>query len=264
VAGRMARVGVVWHLRDRLADDYMNESTARLIRTLAPRFADGIIANSEATLATLGQILLPTAVIPSPLDPSILPTASGRRVRRIGMIGRISPWKGQVFFLEAFARAFGEGDEIAVLVGAPLFGEEDYDDEVTAAITSLGLMGRVERRGFRDDVNAELQRLDVVVHASTVPEPFGQVVVEAMAAGRPVVAANAGGPAETITDGIDGVLYELGDVGALAKAMIRVAGDDELRSRVVANGLVTAERYRPSVLSRDVVDLYRKILGVHD
>src|SRR5207245_1613973 len=79
--------------------------------------------------------------------------------------------------------------------GAPLFGagEERYLEDVRDLGERLGLDGRLELTGFRDDVGAELAGLDVLVHASTLPEPFGQVVAEGMAAGLPVVAAPAGG-----------------------------------------------------------------------
>ncbi len=93
----------------------------------------------------------------------------------------------------------------------------------------LGLADRVSFRGFAEDVHAELARLDVLVHASTVPEPLGQVVLEGMAAGLPVVAADAGGPAEIIDDGVDGLLYPPGDEAALAERLRRLADDRELR-----------------------------------
>ena len=132
---------------------------------------------------------------------------------RVGILGRLDPWKGQHVFLDAFAAAFGDGGAEAVIVGTKLFGDDGYLEELERQVKALGLEGRVEFRGFRDRVDDELRSLDVLVHASTIPEPFGQVVVEGMAAGLAVVAADAGGPAEVITHGVDGLLYPPGDFG---------------------------------------------------
>ena len=112
-----------------------------------------------------------------------------------GMLGRIAPWKGQDLFLRAFAEAFPGGTERAVIVGTAMFGEEDYERELPALAAELGLDVRVEFRGFREDIWRELAALDVLVHASLTPEPFGQVVLEGMAAGLPVLAPDEGAPA---------------------------------------------------------------------
>ena len=85
-----------------------------------------------------------------------------------------------------------------------------------------------------EDVPLQLETLDILVHASLIPEPFGQVVIEGMASGLPVVAPRAGGPAEVIEDGVTGILYPMGDVGALAGALRELAGKPALRSRCVS------------------------------
>src|SRR5439155_21019634 len=92
-------------------------------------------------------------------------------VLRIGIVGRIARWKGQHVFLEAFAAAFPHDGARAVVVGAPLFGEEDYERELRTLVTHLGLDDRVEFRGFQEDVADALSELDVLVHASVIPEP---------------------------------------------------------------------------------------------
>ena len=96
------------------------------------------------------------------------------------MVGRIARWKGQHVFLEAFARAFRDGSETAALVGEAMFGEADeaYGVELREKARMLGIADRVDFRGFREDVWAELAGMDVVVHASITPEPFGQVIVD--------------------------------------------------------------------------------------
>jgi len=265
VAARLVGLPVVWHVRDRIADDYLPPAAVRLVRAMAGRIPDAIVANSHTTLATLGPAGVDGHVIASPVR--FVP-GSGLRARdgqelplRVGMIGRLAPWKGQHVFLEAFARAFPRGREQAVIVGGSLFGEDDYGAGLRIRAKALGLEDRVTFRGFRDDVTAELATMDVVVHASTVPEPFGQVVVEAMAAGVPVIAADAGGPAEIIIAGVDGILYPPGEVQALSTAIRRLAEDPDLRDRLRTAGRRRALDFSPERVAREMMEVYRDLVA---
>ncbi len=264
LAARAARVPVIWHVRDRMADDYLPRPTARLVRALARRLPDGVIANSKATLDSLQLANVPTAVIPSVVHPHPSTTA-GRKPGgglRFGMIGRLAPWKGQDVFLTAFAQSFApDGPERAVLVGAPLFGEGDYEAELRRHAAALGISDRLEMKGFREDVATELSHLDVLVHASVIPEPFGQAVVEGMAAGLPVIATDAGGPAEIITNGVDGMLVPPGDSAALAAALRRLSVDPDLRARLGSAARERARAYEPLPISEKVVAFYRQVLA---
>src|SRR5207302_9839717 len=103
-------VPVVWHIRDRIADDYLSPRAVRLVRAAARRLPSAVIANSNSTLATLGDLRAPAFVIQS----LVPPPNPGRRedsTFRAGIVGRIARWKGQDVFIEAFARAFPNGDE---------------------------------------------------------------------------------------------------------------------------------------------------------
>lgn len=266
VAGRLAGVPVVWHVRDRIADDYMPKAAVRLVRAAARRLPAAIIANSQATLETLGPMSVRTAVIPSPIAPELLKDGSASvppadRPLRIGIVGRLARWKGQNIFLEAFARAFPEGSELAVVVGAALFDEGDYEVELQKLVSELGIEDRVEFTGFVDDVGIELARLDIVVHASLSPEPFGLVVVEAMAVGLAVVVANAGGPAETVDDGVNGLLYPPGDANALAEALRRLVDDAGLRRQLGEAARERARDFTPEIVAGKVMAVYRSLPG---
>jgi glycosyltransferase involved in cell wall biosynthesis len=177
------------------------------------------------------------------------------------MVGRIAPWKGQDVFLRAFALAFPDGDERGVLVGAPLFGEERYEGELRALIEQLGLGDRIELRGFAEDVGAELARVDALVHASVIPEPFGRVIVEGMAAGLPVVAAAGGGPTEIVSDGVDGLLYPPGDVDELAATLRRVAADPDLGERLGRAAVERARAFSPELVAARTSAFYREVLA---
>ncbi|HEV2810948.1 MAG TPA: glycosyltransferase [Acidimicrobiales bacterium] len=264
LAARAARVPVVWHMHDRVAEDYLPRSAVKLVRALARRLPDGVIANSRATLDSLRVVSVPTAVIPGIVYPhqSTAATSTPGGGLRVGMVGRLAPWKGQHVFLTAFARSFPAGGAArAILVGAPLFGEEGYAADLRRQATELGIAGRLEMTGFRDDVASELARLDVLVHASVIPEPFGQVVVEGMAAGLPVVAADAGGPAEIITDEVDGLLVPPGDSAALADVLRRLSADPSLRARLGAAARERARAYEPGGIAERMEAFYRQVLA---
>lgn len=264
LAGRLAGVPVVWHLHDRIADDYLPRFAVRLIRALARWIPSGVIANSDATLSTLGPPPAVAAVVASPVarvrdGPRPLRPVIPRSLR-VGMVGRLAPWKGQHVFLEAAALAFPAGDVQVVVVGAPLFGEDAYELELRQLVARLGTESWVDFAGFQEDVDAILDDLDVLVHASLVPEPFGLVVAEGMAAGIAVVAADAGGPAEMIEHGRSGLLFPPGDAVALARLLRQVAADAELRAGLGAQARLDARRFLPLAVQADVVDVYRHVL----
>lgn len=258
-AGRLARVPVLWHVRDRIADDYLPGPVVTMVRLAARALPTAVIANSQSTLDTVPRRALSAVVPDSVTAPPRLPRTDSRPLT-VGLVGRLSPWKGQDVFLEAFALAFPDGPERAHLVGSAMFGEDAWERHLRQLAGDLGLAGRVEFRGFREDVWSELAELDVAVHASTTPEPFGQVVLEAMAAGVPIVAAAEGGPAEIVTDGVDGLLVRPGDPQVLAVALQRLAQDADLRVSLQAAGKATAERYRPERTAGGLLDIYRSVL----
>jgi glycosyltransferase involved in cell wall biosynthesis len=316
IAARAAGIPLVWHLRDRIAEDYIPRAAVRLVRILIGHLADGVIANSTATLQTLpaglrGELswVIPTTVdpppdlrapgpdlrapdlrapgvrapgardtrgslgtpeavgppdtpdrLPSPGAPgSTGPPAS--HATTFGMLGRIASWKGQDLFLRAFAVAFAAGEERAVVVGAAMFGEESYERELHALAARLGIAERVEFRGFREDIWPELASLDVLVHASVIPEPFGTVVLEGMAAGLAVIAADEGGPASVVADGETGRLFRSGDLDSLASTMRALRDDPLERERLGAAARSAVTGYRPEVVARQLEQVYRQLLA---
>jgi glycosyltransferase involved in cell wall biosynthesis len=262
IAARIARVPLLWHLRDRIAEDYLPRAAVLLMRALIARLADGVVANSAATLEALPRALRERGVvIADAVAPEALPHDRSGDALTYGMLGRIAPWKGQDLFLRAFARAFPGGRERAVLVGEPMFGEHDFERALRGLVAELGLDGRVEFRGFREDIWRELASFDVLVHASLIPEPFGQVVIEGMAAGVPVIAADEGGPAGIIDDGRNGRLFRSRDADSLAAAMAALADDRSERERLGEAGRIVAEGYRPEVLAERFKRAYEDLLG---
>ena len=271
LAGRLAGVAVVWHLRDRIDTDSMPPRAVRLVRAAARVLPDVVVANSRATLTTVfphdgGPRWLPRRTVvldgvegPGP-RPVPVPVTPGPVV---GMVGRLAPGKGQDLFLRAFAAAFAGTSARAVVVGSAMFGEDAYAATLSPLCERLGIAGQVEFRGFREDVWAELARMDVLVHCSTSPEPFGQVVVEGMAAGLCVLAADEGGPREIVRDGVDGLLVPPRDVDALAAAMASCVADPALRARLGRAARQRAQEFSVGASAGGLVDVYERLAPAH-
>lgn len=264
-AGRLARVPVIWHLRDRIADDYLPHSAVMLVRTAARVLPTVVVANSRATLQTLGTArhghVVYNPIVPDSVEQPAHRAAGAREVRNIGIVGRLTQWKGQHVFLDAFSEAFRGTDVRGRVIGSALFGEDDYAERLREQAERLGISEQVEFRGFREDVWAELAELDLLVHCSVVPEPFGQVVLEGMAAGLPVIAANAGGPAELIRNEVDGLLTAPGDAHELADAMRRLVGDAVLRADLASSALARSAEFTPERSAEKLLAIYREILS---
>jgi glycosyltransferase involved in cell wall biosynthesis len=141
-----------------------------------------------------------------------------------------------------------------------MFGEDEYEVSLRALVTQLGLDNRVEFRGFRADVWDELSNMDILVHASRIPEPFGQVILEGMAARVPVIAPEAGGPAEIVRHAENGMLYEMGNRAALSAALRELAHDPELRARLAKAGEATLAEYRPDVIVAALQTVYHDVI----
>ncbi len=239
LAGRWARRPVVWQLRDLLTAAHFSNTHRRLVVGLANRWAARVLANSKATAAAftaggghaarvrvvLNGIAPEHFVAVDNVDVETLRDELGLRgAPVVGVFSRLAAWKGQHVLLEALATMPGVH---ALLVGTALFEEETYAASLRRRAEAPDLAGRVHFLGFRDDVPALLHLVDVVAHTSTAPEPFGRVVVEGMLAGRPVVAARAGGVLEIVEDGQTGLLVAPGDAPALACALRQVLSSPE-------------------------------------
>jgi glycosyltransferase involved in cell wall biosynthesis len=244
LAGRLMGIPVIWHVRDRIAPDYLPRRVADVFRVLSQRLPSFVIGNSHATLETLRRHNAPASN--SEIDPGryrVVYDGTNHRPRKvaatparfrplIGLVGRISPWKGQHVFLRAAARIRQRFTRARFqIIGAPLFGEEAYLDEIRQMRASLGLEDVVEFTGFQADVEPLIDRLDVLVHASTVAEPFGQVIIEGMAAGKPVVATDGGGVPE-ILHGDAGILVPMGDDKKMADAVCLLLADPCLARKI--------------------------------
>lgn len=270
VAGRLARIPVLWHLHDRIERDYLPAPAVLGVRALARVLPTAIVANSLASLETLR---LPASrqagVVYCGVRHELLRHAAvGPRAarRRVGIVGRVSPWKGQHVFLQAAARVLKTHPDVAFLVvGAALFGEEAYERQLHELARELCLEEAVTFAGFQPNIGEVMESLDVLVHASTTPEPFGQVIIEAMALGKPVVATRAGGVAEIVVHGETGILVAPASVDELASAVCRLLDDPVSAQQMGAAGRRRVEEtFTADHMARGMLEVYEKALFRRD
>ena len=254
---RPRRSAVLWHLHDYAA---RRPVIARLLRRNA-HHCSAVVANSRSVAddarAVCGEVPVHAVWNAvdlerfSPSGPQIdldalsgLPAAHG--VVRVGLVATFARWKGHEIFLRALAMLPASVPVRAYIIGGPVYetsGSQVSMGELTDLVASLGLDGRVGFTGFVQDSSTAMRALDVVVHASTDPEPFGLVIVEAMACGKPIVASLAGGATELTEPGVNALGFPPGDAAALARCLEDLVQDHRLRQRLGDAGRSTAERY---------------------
>jgi len=255
LAGRLAFVPVIWHLRDRIESDYLPGPVVKVFRFLARAIPTFIVTVSEAVLNTLKFESDRTAVIHDGTTlPPLFESPAGKKHLQVGLIGRICPWKGQDVFLQAVAIVKSQFPQARFqIVGSALFDEQEYERGLRTLSSQLRVDDVVTFTGFRSDMATVLEDLDIVVHASTLAEPFGQVIIEGMAAAKPVIATNGGGVAEILVHGETGLMVPMKDTGAMADAICELLAD---RTRRLEMGHKGRERVRAKFT------LQRTALGV--
>jgi glycosyltransferase involved in cell wall biosynthesis len=274
-----ARVGgdpkLVWHMHEYVG-------ARRLTRSLLARHqrhVAAMIANSRSVAADLAATLRPSApvrVVHNAVDlqtfapdgpaedldrrAGLAPAAAP--VVRVGLVATFARWKGHDVFLRALAAIPGDVPVRGYVVGGPVYdttGSQHTMEELQALADRLGLGGRVGFTGFLPPAPA-MRALDVVVHASTRPEPFGLVVAEAMASGRAVITSASGGARELVDAGEDALTHAPGDATDLSECIMRVVRDPELRRQLGIRARASAcRRFDSERLARDVVALYEAI-----
>lgn len=174
--------------------------------------------------------------------------------------GRLTRWKGQHVVIDALSKM--ENKNVRCLLVGSDQGRTKYRQSLEAAIEKKGLQGLVHIVNGCSDMAAAYLLSDFVVSASTDPEAFGRVVVEAQAMGRPVIASRHGGPLETVTPGETGWLFAPGDSLDLAQTIeAALQTTQEERDRMAAACIKQAtEVYSRSNMCQKTLELYRSVL----
>jgi glycosyltransferase involved in cell wall biosynthesis len=244
VARQVSGAPLVWSVHDQITSEYLGPVRASVMRFIGARAASAFIANSHSTLSTLRTKGKPAHVTPPGLHLGEFdrrPRETGKQLT-IAMVGRLAPWKGQEVFLRALALSSIEQYK-ALVVGGALFGERGYEARLHGLVDELGLGKQVEFTGHLDDVGPVLSETDILVHASVLPEPFGAVVIEGMAAGCCVIASKGGGPSEVILHEVNGLLVNRNDPHALAQSLRLAISDLELRNQMQQCGRKDARKF---------------------
>ena len=235
----------------------------------ASQFIANLIATSHGTDPARIRVIprgVDTAVFdPAQVSPDRIATLAAEwripdGMRIVMLPGRLTSWKGHGVLLDAIARLARE-DVLCVLVGSNQ-GRDGYSDRLLLQAQRLRIADRLRLVGQCDDMPAALSLADVVVHASTRPEAFGRVVIEAQAMGRPVIASDLGGPVETVRHGETGWRVPPNDAAALAAAIcigldLDAAQRDSLAQRARAS-VPTIQAMQEATLA-----VYRTVLREH-
>ena len=243
------------------------------------RYLDAIICVSDAFLENVtNQQLRPTFAcsVYNGLNVEKFSSAASRfssdKIRKkfgvtpkdilVGMVGNIDYWKGQLVFVNAIKIILKRFPNIkGLLVGKTVRGAEKYESEIRSFISQNELDSHIVLTGYRDDVPALLNALDIFVHASIEPEPFGRVILEAMAMKKPIVATGSGGPRELIVHGESGLLVPMKDHHAMAEALRRYLLDMKKAKEM---GVKARERLERNFSIRNMVSgieaVYQRVL----
>ncbi|MDY6794797.1 MAG: glycosyltransferase [Actinomycetota bacterium] len=261
LAGRLSGRPVVWRLHDIVTGDAFSRLNMTLFRISANLFARRVLAVSEAAreaFISLGVKREKVKVVYNGIrlleDVSREKAEAGSEEVRLqwgiplgvplaGMVGRLVDWKGPDHFLRAASLVSRELPEARfMLVGGAIFGERSFVDDLKRIAVELGLEDRVVFTGFREDVSAIMASLDLLVHASVLPDPLPTVLVEAMSLGLPVVAATGGGVGEIVDDGESGIVVPSGDAESMAGAMTEILSNPDKARDMGYAGLKRAAR----------------------
>lgn len=266
VAFLFCRTQLVWHLRD----DVPQRRLARLLLRTGIRGAGHAVALSQWLAENYrAHGLCPRSgrigIVPSGIDGKALgrlptPWLDGKRGPVVGYVGQIADWKGPDLVVEAFERLEGPPDRHLVVAGDVLFPSADdgYEARLDARIATSPETDRIRRlRGVGPE--EAFASIDVLVHASIRPEPFGRVIVEALAARRPVVALPRGGASEILGQGC-GVLADGTDATALAEALAKLLADPKAARRMTQAGVLRAAVFEPDAVAEHMAREY-EVLG---
>ena len=268
--------GRVFHLHDSLRGRPLER---RLLKAAVRRY-DTIVAVSEALVTELLGFsfaakkiaLIHNGVLLERFSPdgdgsdldtlSQLPAAH-EGVVRIGLVAAFARWKGHSTFMRALALLPAGVNIRAYAIGGPMYrtsGSQYTLEELRMARQCCCPQVEFGFTGVIPEVEKAYRALDIVVHASTEAEPFGMVVLEGMACGKPLIVSRGGGLSEVVVDEVNALIHERGDAAMLARQMERLVTDPGLRARLGESGRATvAARFQACTMAALFAQLYRTL-----
>lgn len=245
IAAKIAGIPCIWHMQD-IVDPKMVLGIARKAVVFLGAILPGkiVVVSKAVGQMVTGRSIQKVQVVYNGTDiEKFSPEIDGSGIRKefkiaadefvVGIVGQLVKWKGHAEFLKAASAVVRSLPNTKFLiVGDTTFGYKDYKDELIQLADELGISSKVILTGNRNEIPSVIRAMDVMVHASLKPEPFGLVIVEGMASGIPVVASNRGGPLEIIENGKDGFLVNPEETDMLANKIIELLKDQSLRQKI--------------------------------
>jgi glycosyltransferase involved in cell wall biosynthesis len=244
IAAKLAGIPCIWHMQDIVDQKMVVGLARRAVVFLGRILPKKIVVVSKAVGQMFeGKSVQKVQIVYNGTDINKFSTEiDGSGIRKefkiaddefaVGIVGRLVIWKGQGAFLKAASIILSKIPNTKFLIiGETTFGDKKYKDDLYKLTCELGIESKVIFLGYRDDVPNIIRAMDILVHASLKPEPFGLVIIEGMASGIPVVASNQGGTLEIIEHGKDGFLVNPEETDTLAKRIIELLRDRSLRSK---------------------------------
>lgn len=268
LASRLTGLPWIYHVHSPAVRDsskWLTNHVNAAVEKLSLRRCDHLITVSESLRLDCirngygeGQVSVVHNGVPAVCPPrSATPVAGGRWV--IGMVALMRPRKGLEVVLESIAKLRDQHDLVLRIIGP--FETEDYEKSIDDLITELKISDRIERVGFTQDVPAELAKLDAMVLPSLYGEGLPMVVLEAMAAGLPVIATRVEGTPEAVTDGVEGLLAEPRDPASLADRIEElVTGVHDWTVMSEAAIRRHSQDFSDDAMARNTADVYRNVL----
>lgn len=257
----LGRRKLIWHVRD------MPGSV--LICKVCSFFSSQIIAVSNTIKNQLtghGVKATVVAVVYNAVSTEDLQSQTKKKTRSkypiFASIGQFVPWKKQCLFLDAAACFLQRGGEANfILIGDDIFGRDSkYKKKLLNKIKVNPFVSKIKIISWQKDLDKLWAQIDCLVHTAD-KEPFGRVIIEAMAHEIPVIAPNSCGPAEIIQHGATGLLFKPDDVGDLTCAMQLIARDAGFAVRLTtAARQYILSRFRAENMAQEIEEVYQKVL----
>ncbi len=190
------------------------------------------------------------------------PAKKRRKEFNVGIVGRLTPIKGHLDFIKAMHKASRSVQDLKIwVVGDAPASKDAYKEQIKVLVRRLGLWHCTEFLGSQKDIPEILSHLDLLVLATTTQEAFGRVIIEAQAAGVPVIATAVGGVVDIIDEGKTGLLVPPNDPQAMADAAVRIFRDPALASKMAAAAYERVkERYTVELMVSKTIEVYKEAL----
>lgn len=271
IAGRLAGKKVVVHKREIITS---NKFASGILDFITYIFADKIIAISNSVKkSSLKVMQKKTIVVYNGVDLSEIKMSGSGKLRRqykiskdsflIGIFSRIEPWKGQHIVIKSIHPILQRSKNVKLMIFGNHYTNKGkkYFEYLKSLVKDLEIENAVLFPGWIKNLNDVYNEFDLVILPSIDPEPLGRVVIEAMAAGRPVIATNLGGSRECILNNESGFLVKENDVSSMGDAILKILESKNLGNKLGNNGRERVEKiFNIKIIINQIENMYKNIV----